>query len=103
MIRSPSRPPTLPTATLASAIRLTLASTAAPRQAAPTEEVLVRGRAYEAEVAPGKFTAPLLDTPKSVTIVPDTLIGELGATSRVDALRTVPGVTFNAGEGGAPA
>src|SRR5690606_14492590 len=103
MIRSPSRPPTLPTATLASAIGLTLASTAALGQAAPTEEVLVRGRAYEAEVASGKFTAPLLDTPKSVTIVPETLIGELGATSLVDALRTVPGITFNAGEGGAPA
>jgi catecholate siderophore receptor len=31
------------------------------------------------------------------------LIAETGSTSLVDALRTVPGITFNAGEGGQPA
>ncbi|WP_442684028.1 TonB-dependent receptor [Stenotrophomonas sp. JC08] len=49
-----------------------------------------------------KFTAELLDTPKSVSIVPEKLISETGATSLQDALRMVPGITFGAGEGGNP-
>ncbi|HWW66080.1 MAG TPA: TonB-dependent siderophore receptor [Sphingomonadaceae bacterium] len=49
-----------------------------------------------------KYTAPLLDTPKSVTILPAQVIQESGSTSLVEALRTVPGITFGAGEGGNP-
>lgn len=49
-----------------------------------------------------KFTAPLLDTPKSVTVVPAEVISQTAATSLTDALRTVPGITIGAGEGGNP-
>jgi len=49
-----------------------------------------------------KFTAPLLDTPKSVTVIPQEVIRQTGATTLVDALRTTPGITFGAGEGGNP-
>ncbi len=49
-----------------------------------------------------KFTAPLLDTPKSVTVVPAEIISQTGAVSLTDALRTVPGITIGAGEGGNP-
>lgn len=49
-----------------------------------------------------KFTAPLLDTPKSVTVLTEALIRDQGATTFEQALRTVPGVTFGAGEGGTP-
>jgi catecholate siderophore receptor len=49
-----------------------------------------------------KATAPLLDTPKSVTIIPKEVIQESASTTLVDALRTVPGITFGAGEGGNP-
>jgi len=49
-----------------------------------------------------KFTAPLLDTPKSVTVVPADVISQTGAVSLADALRTVPGITIGAGEGGNP-
>src|SRR5690606_34640830 len=42
-------------------------------------------------------------TPKSITVVSSELIEQRGATSLVDALKSVPGITFNAGEGGAPA
>jgi len=49
-----------------------------------------------------KFTAPLLDTPKSVTVVPAELMSQTAATSLTDALRTVPGITIGAGEGGNP-
>lgn len=49
-----------------------------------------------------KFTADLVDTPKSVSIIPQGLLEQTGATSLQDALRLVPGITFGAGEGGNP-
>ena len=49
-----------------------------------------------------KATAPLLDTPKSVTVIPSEIINQTGSTSLVEALRTTPGITFTAGEGGTP-
>jgi catecholate siderophore receptor len=52
------------------------------------------------EVSSPKFTAPLRDTPKSVTVIPSQLLQDNAATSLQDALRTVPGITFLAGEGG---
>ncbi|MDF3934922.1 TonB-dependent receptor [Pseudomonas citronellolis] len=50
-----------------------------------------------------KYTAPLLDTPKTVTVIPQQVIKDTGALTLVDALRTTPGITFGAGEGGNPA
>lgn len=47
-----------------------------------------------------KFTAPLLDTPKSVTIIPQELIQQRGASSMSEVLRTTPGISLGAGEGG---
>lgn len=49
-----------------------------------------------------KYTAPLLDTPKTVIVLPSQVIRESGSTTFVEALRTVPGITFGAGEGGNP-
>ncbi|MEN3277863.1 MAG: catecholate siderophore receptor [Massilia sp.] len=49
-----------------------------------------------------KFTAPLLDTPKSVTVIGQEVIAQTAAVSLTDALRSVPGITIGAGEGGNP-
>lgn len=49
-----------------------------------------------------KYTAPLIDTPKSVTIIPGQLIRDTASASLTEALRTVPGITLGAGEGGNP-
>ena len=49
-----------------------------------------------------KFTASLLNTPRSIEIVPETLIRDTGSTTLEEALRTVPGITFGAAEGGNP-
>ncbi|SMG00772.1 TonB-dependent receptor [Burkholderia singularis] len=58
---------------------------------------------YKADFASSaKFTAPLVDTPKSVTVIPQALIESSGASTLAEALRTVPGITFGAGEGGNP-
>ncbi|MFC5476427.1 TonB-dependent receptor [Paraherbaspirillum soli] len=69
-------------------------------------EVTVRDSAeapYKTEKAASpKFTAPLLETPKSITVIPAEVIQQTGATSLVEALRTTPGITFGAGEGGNP-
>jgi catecholate siderophore receptor len=65
--------------------------------------VQVTGANSQAPVSANeKFTAPLLDTPKSVTVVPAEVISQTGAVSLTDALRTVPGITIGAGEGGNP-
>jgi len=57
---------------------------------------------YKAESASPKFTAPLRDTPKSVTVIPQEIIQERGVTSLLDVLRTTPGITLGSGEGGTP-
>lgn len=56
-----------------------------------------------AEASSPKFTQPLLDTPQSVTVVPAELMRAQGATTLRDALRNVPGISMQAGEGGVPA
>jgi catecholate siderophore receptor len=63
-----------------------------------------REHEYQAPAAASspKFTAPLLDTPKSVTVIPEELMKDRGATSLQDVLRTTPGITLGAGEGGTP-
>lgn len=52
--------------------------------------------------ANAKFVAPLLDTPKSVSVISKQLIEDMQVTTLSDALRTVPGITLGAGEGGNP-
>jgi catecholate siderophore receptor len=92
---------------VAAAVSLILSVPAFAADAADVEmesldEVVVQGELLRRELSTDKFTAPLLDTPKSVTVVRASLIEERGATNLVEALKNVPGVTFNAGEGGAP-
>jgi catecholate siderophore receptor len=54
------------------------------------------------KAASPKYTAPLLDTAKTVIVVPSQVIRESGSSTFAEALRTVPGITFGAGEGGNP-
>jgi catecholate siderophore receptor len=49
-----------------------------------------------------KYTAPLINTPRSIVIVPKEVIKNTGSATLVEALRTVPGITFGAAEGGNP-
>lgn len=55
------------------------------------------------ETAPSaKFTAPLIDTPKTVQVINEEVIKQTGATSLQEALKATPGITFGNGEGGSP-
>lgn len=58
---------------------------------------------YKVErAASSKFTAPLVDTPKTVTVIPQEVIKQTNAASLQEALRATPGITFGMGEGGTP-
>ncbi len=52
------------------------------------------------EVASPKFTAPLVDTPQTISVIPKEVFNQQGAASLADVLGNTPGITFLAGEGG---
>ena len=54
------------------------------------------------ESASNKFTAPLRDTPKTVQVITREVLDQRGVNSLEEALRSTPGITFGAGEGGNP-
>lgn len=67
-----------------------------------TDTVIDEG-SYKADEADSpKFTAPLVDTPRTVTVIPSQVIKDTASASLTEALRTVPGITIGAGEGGNP-
>lgn len=62
-------------------------------------EVLVTG---ERGLSSPKYTEPLRDIPQTITVIPETVMREQGATTLRDVLRNVPGISIQAGEGGVP-
>lgn len=52
------------------------------------------------QAASPKYTAPLRDTPQTLTIIPAAVIQEQNLLNLRDILSNVPGITFSAGEGG---
>jgi catecholate siderophore receptor len=62
------------------------------------DAVQVSGRAAHIESA--KYSAPLKDIPQTIQVIPRALLDEQGATTLSEALRNVPGITMQAGEGG---
>ena len=82
-----------------------------PRFLSPTAAVLdVQGLSEAIEVtgrvttlSSPKVTEPLRDVPQTITVIPRALIEQQGADTLRDVLRNVPGITFQAGEGGVPA
>ncbi|NKE71728.1 TonB-dependent receptor [Candidatus Manganitrophus noduliformans] len=76
-------------------------------ESAVLPEVVVPGQqerdedSYKPEApASPKFTQPLVDIPQTVTVIPEAVIEERGATTLRDVLRNVPGISLQAGEGG---
>ncbi|MGN6690780.1 MAG: TonB-dependent receptor [Sphingopyxis sp.] len=52
------------------------------------------------EVESPKSTAPLVDTPQTITVVTQEQLRQQNLLTLRDALSTIPGITFGAGEGG---
>ncbi len=87
----------------ADADRTTATPKATPTDTADVQhrdEILVNGH-RERDAGP-KQVAPLVDTPRSIIVLPKEVIEQTGSNSLADALRTVPGITFGAAEGGNP-
>ena len=66
------------------------------------DDIVVTGLAERApaELESPKATAPLLDTPQTVTVISDQVLRKQNLLTLRDALQTIPGITFGAGEGG---
>ncbi|HEY0967373.1 MAG TPA: TonB-dependent siderophore receptor [Opitutaceae bacterium] len=55
---------------------------------------------HERQVSSPKFTAPLVDTPQTVSVITSEVFTQQGGSTLSDVLRNTPGITFLAGEGG---
>lgn len=74
----------------------------ADQQSTVVGDIDVNGQRVRPEPESSKYVAPLVDTPRNVTVIPQQVIEQIGATSLQDLLRTSPGITMGAGEGGQP-
>lgn len=64
------------------------------------DAVDVQGLVNNTEPSSPKYTAPLRDTPQTISVVPQKVMREQNLLSLRDVLSTLPGITFGAGEGG---
>ena len=85
------------------------ATTAPANMAAPATQTAtdlgtidVNGKKVRREPTGPEFVAPLVDTPRAVTVIPQQVIEQTGAMSLQDVLANSPGITLGAGEGGQP-
>jgi catecholate siderophore receptor len=83
------------------------AQDAAPAAAAPTQlkgvtvtDTAIKDATKSERLESPRYTRPLLDTPQTVTVITDQVLLEQNLLTLRDALSTVPGITFGAGEGG---
>lgn len=63
------------------------------------DQIVVTGE-MEKETSSPKDTAPIVNTPRTVSVINQETLEQTGSFSVEDALRTVPGITLGAGEGG---
>ena len=88
------------TAPAADATTSTASASAAPH----LPQVKIEGAAqsaYKAEKsASSKLTQPLLETPKTISVIKKEVLREQGAVSLVEALQNTPGITMQLGENG---
>lgn len=83
--------------TLAAAFGAPAMAEDAPQRS--TDTVTVTGE-WEGEQTSVKSTAPLLDTPQTVQVIPNEVFAQQGARDLTEILRNTPGITFEAGENG---
>lgn len=77
---------------------------AAPVAAAPPpgpiNPSLIPGSYTTGQASSSKQTAPLLNTPQTVSVIPRSIIQERQATTLNEVLQNTPGISFNGGENG---
>jgi catecholate siderophore receptor len=88
------------------AIAASLSSLSQAEEAKELPTVKVEAEAEEGykatESTSHKHTQPLLDTAKTITVIPKSVMQDRGVEDVRDALRNVPGISLAAGEGGTP-
>ncbi|HJV68407.1 catecholate siderophore receptor Fiu [Ideonella sp.] len=107
-IRSRLAPAAVTAAALSAPLALHAQQAAAPTdgQGAPLPAVTVKAAADAASpvktdrLDSPKFTQPLVDTPQTITVVNKETLQQQGAATLMDALRNIPGITMQLGEGG---
>jgi catecholate siderophore receptor len=101
-VRSAIRKPGPAMLSLASVMLATSAMAQDAGGALPTIDVQdTAGGGYQTTDSQlSRIPTPLRDTPQTINVVPEKVIQEQKITTMEDALRTVPGITFSAGEGG---
>ncbi|MFT3976974.1 MAG: TonB-dependent receptor [Sphingomonas bacterium] len=67
-----------------------------------TDTAITEGSYKTDKLDSPRYTAPLVDTPRSITVIPQQVIKDTASASLTEALRTIPGITLGAGEGGNP-
>ncbi|WP_077000150.1 catecholate siderophore receptor Fiu [Variovorax sp. KK3] len=85
------------------AFTLPVAAQTPPSSGTTLREVQVEStsESFKADQASSpKFTAPLVDTPQTITVIKKEVLQEQGATTLTEALRNTPGITFQMGENG---
>jgi len=83
------------------AYRFTSPNSIAIEFATVTTTIEVTGTASELETSTPKYSAPLRDTPQTITTVDRAIIEQQGVATLRDTLRNVAGISLAAGEGGA--
>src|ERR1044072_5542820 len=63
-------------------------------------DIVVTGERGRQRLESPKSTSDLLDTPQTVTVISDQVLRRQNLLTLRDALATLPGITFGAGEGG---
>ncbi|MBB3694272.1 TonB-dependent siderophore receptor [Sphingomonas sp. BK580] len=77
------------------------APVAAQDRTADRDDIIVNGTPVEpAKLESPKATSALIDLPQTVTVLNDQTIRKQNLQTLRDALQTIPGITFGAGEGG---
>lgn len=72
----------------------------APAMAEDAAEQIVVTGAVEKETSSAKDTAPIVNTPRTVSVISEETLENTASFSLEEALRTIPGITLAAGEGG---
>lgn len=103
-IRAKARAPLKPAAIgLASVMLGSVAAAQEPDSVTLTPiDVESSGNSYSPPLTLGlaRLPTPILDTPQSITVIPQQLIRDQRVNTLQEALRNVPGITFQAAEGG---
>lgn len=77
-----------------------VADAAQPADNDETKPIIVTATNPKSELESPKQVRPLLDTPQTITVISNTTLKKQNLLTLREALTTIPGITFGAGEGG---